>query len=122
MGDKSLLTRAPSEARAQAASSLGLLDMEHMAVFRNALGRIFLAEITETTFSEIIDGLPTLDSWLEFDVWQEGHPVNVLGHKELCAGTREKARKIRAEFDVYSLSFPTAVCVPPRELLRGSGT
>lgn len=82
-----------------------------MAVFCNALDRILFADIAETTFSEIIDGLPTWDSWLEFDVWQEGHPVDVLGHKELCVGTREKARTFRAEFDIYSLSFPTAVCV-----------
>lgn len=41
-----------------------------------------------------------------FDVWQEGHPVDVLKHKDLCAGTREKARNLRAEFDVYVLSFP----------------
>ncbi|KAL2272324.1 hypothetical protein FJTKL_06951 [Diaporthe vaccinii] len=99
---------AESEAGWPTSSSLGLLDAEHMAVFRNALDKILLSDIAETTYSEILDGLPTKDSWLEFDVWQEGHPVNVLGHKELCAGTREKARRLRAEFDFYILSFPTA--------------
>lgn len=76
MGDHSCLTRAPGEAGAQAASSLGLLDAKHMDVFRSALDRIFLADTAETIFSEIIDGLPKWDSWLDFDVWQEGHPVD----------------------------------------------
>lgn len=104
---------SPAECKAGglASSSLGLLDVEHMTVFRNALDKILVTDIAETTFSEIIDGLPTKDSWLEFDVWQEGHPVNALNHAELCAGSREKARRLRAEFDVYILSFPTTVCV-----------
>ncbi|KAL1854503.1 hypothetical protein Daus18300_011424 [Diaporthe australafricana] len=88
-------------------SSLGVLDAEHVAVFHNALERILSAENTETTFSEIIDGLPLKGTWLEFDVWNKDHPVNVLGHDTLCDDTREKARRFRDEFDVYILSFPT---------------
>lgn len=102
-------SQGPSED--QTPSSLGLLDAEHMAVFRNALDKILITDIAETTFSEIIDGLPTRDSWLAFDFWQEGHPVDVLDHKELCSGAREKARKLRAEFDFYMLSFPKTVCI-----------
>lgn len=102
----------PSQDRVEdpTSSSLDLLDAEHMAVFRNALNNILVTDSVESTLSEIIDGLPTKDSWLEFDIWQEGHPVNALDHKELCPGTREKARKLRAEFDIYTLSFPTTVC------------
>lgn len=102
---------AETETGELTSSSLGLLDAEHMAVFRSALDKILLADIAEITFSEIIDGLPTRASWLEFDFWQEGHPVDVLGHTELCPGTREKARKLRADFDVYILSFPSTVCL-----------
>lgn len=74
MGDHSRLTRAPGEAGAQAASSLGLLNAEHMDVFRNALDRIFLIDIAETIFSEIIDGLPTWDSWLALTSGKRGIP------------------------------------------------
>lgn len=111
MDDHSHPVPAESGAGGPTSSSLGVLDAEHMAVFRNALDKILLSDIAETTFSEILDGLPTKDSWLEFDVWQEGHPVDVLGHNELCDGTREKARRLRAEFDVYILSLPTTVRV-----------
>lgn len=94
-------------------SSLGLLDAQHIAVFRTALDRILLADNTETTFSEIIDGLPTRSSWLDYCHWEEEHPIDVLGHTELCAGSREKARKFCAEFDIHVLSFPTTVCLSP---------
>ncbi|KAH8758879.1 hypothetical protein F5883DRAFT_565166 [Diaporthe sp. PMI_573] len=90
-------------------SSLGLLDAEHVDVVRHALQKILAAEIVETTFSEIIDGLPTRASWLKFDLWNEKHPVNVLKHETLCDGAREKARRFRDEFDIYILTFPPSI-------------
>ncbi|KAG6354041.1 hypothetical protein INS49_005012 [Diaporthe citri] len=90
-------------------SSLGLLDEEHMAIFRNALGNLLLTEASESTYAEIVDGLPTLDPWNEFHFWAPvaGNPIRELEHKELCAGSREKAQKLRSEFDVYILLFPS---------------
>lgn len=92
-------------------SSLGVLDGEHMAIFRNALDNLLLTEISESTYAEIIDGIPTLDSWNEFHYWVTaiGNPIVELEHKELCAGSREKARRLRSEFDVYILLFPSQV-------------
>lgn len=92
-------------------SSLGLLDEGHMNTFRNALEKVLLTEVSESTYAEIADGLPTLDSWNEFHYWVPGmNPVMELEHKELCAGSREKAKKLRTEFDIYTLRFPTQVC------------
>lgn len=108
----SCLPRSQGPSGGVTTSSVGLLDAEHMAVFRNSLDNILITNIAETTFSEIIDGLPTRESWLEFDHWQEGHPLDVLDHKQLCSGAREKARKLCTEFDVYMLSFPKTVRVP----------
>lgn len=105
MGDHS------GEAGDATSSSLGLLDAEHVDVFRNALERILSTDIAETTFSEIIDGLPMRSTWLQFALFNETHPVNVLGHDTLCDGAREKARRFRDEFDIYMLSFPSKVCV-----------
>lgn len=96
------------------ASSLGLLDAGHMAVFRRALDVTLHTEAAETALAEIADGLPTRESWLEFDVRREGHPVDEPRHDELCAGSREKARKFRDGFDVYVLTFPATVRMAPR--------
>lgn len=83
-------------------SSLGVLDGEHMAIFRNALDNLLLTEISESTYAEIVDGLPTLDSWYAFHFWvtATGNPIVELEHKELCPRSREKARRLRSEFDV----------------------
>lgn len=88
-----------------------VVDAEHVDVVRHALQKVLAAEIVETTFSEIIDGLPTRASWLKFDLWNEKHPVNVLKHETLCDGAREKARRFRDEFDIYILTFPPSVCI-----------
>ncbi|POS75812.1 hypothetical protein DHEL01_v205796 [Diaporthe helianthi] len=82
--------------------------MEHVDIFRNALEKILASEVAETTFSEIIDGLPTKATWLQYDDWDEDHPVNTLGHEMICDGAREKARRFRDELDIYILSFPSS--------------
>lgn len=101
----------PQRAVESQLSSLGLLDEEHVATFRNALGNLLLTEASESTYAEIFDGLPTLDTWYEFHSWapRTGNPIVELEHKEVCAGSREKAQKLRSEFDVYILLFPSQV-------------
>lgn len=103
---------APERLAETQLSSLGLLDEEHMATFRNALEKLLLIGVSESTYAEIFDGLPTLDSWNEFHYWvpAAGNPVIELGHKELCAGSREKTQKLVSEFDIHVLLFPSQVC------------
>lgn len=91
-------------------ASLSLLDAEHMAAFRRALDNALLTEVAENTYAEIIDGLPTRESWRDFNPWRPGHPVEELKHDKLCAGSHEKARELRSDFDIYLLSFPAWVC------------
>ncbi|KAI7779212.1 hypothetical protein LA080_001060 [Diaporthe eres] len=87
-------------------ASLSLLDAEHMAAFRRALDKVLLTEVAENTCAEIIDGLPTRESWRDFNPWRPGHPVEELKHDKLCAGSHEKARELRSDLDIYLLSFP----------------
>lgn len=92
-------------------ASLGLLDAEHMDAFRRALSNVLLTEVAENAYAEIIDGLPTRESWLDFNPWRLGHPVEELKHDKLCPGSLEKARDLSSDFDIYVLSFPPWVCV-----------
>lgn len=98
-----------SETGEPTVSSLRLLDAGHVHVFRNALDKILASKIAQIAFSEIVDGLPMKATWLEYDNWNEDHPVNVLGHEMICDGAREKARRFRDELDIYILSFPSKV-------------
>lgn len=101
---------AVSSHESEQLASLGLLNAEHMAAFRRALDNVFLTEVAENTYAEIIDGLPTRESWRDFNPWRPGHPVEELKHDKLCAGSREKARELRSDFDIYLLSPPAWVC------------
>lgn len=92
-------------------ASLGLLDGEHMDAFHRALNNVLLTEVAENTYAEIIDGLPIRESWLDFNPWRPGHPVEDLKHDKLCPGSIEKATELRSDFDIYALSFPSWVCV-----------
>lgn len=95
-------------------ASLDLLDAEHIAVFRHALDNTLRTEAAETAYAEIIDGLPTIDSWCEFHSrLLTGHPIRDLNHSELCTGSLEKAKRLRTEFNIYLLSFPILVCKHP---------
>ncbi|KAG7294574.1 hypothetical protein NEMBOFW57_004650 [Staphylotrichum longicolle] len=55
-----------------------------------ALARILSTDIAELTFSEIFDGLPTEDSFREFNARMPGNPVFQLEHTSLCPGVTER--------------------------------
>jgi hypothetical protein len=93
-------------------SNLSVLDSQHTDAVKQALGRLLCSEVAETTYAEILDGLPTVDSFIEFHYVQTdhaGHPVFELDHTSLCPGIVERIRKFRRDFDPLKLSFPSTV-------------
>lgn len=89
--------------------NLSTLDSTHADAFKQALARILGTKVALFTYAEILDGLPTIDSFREFHFWQEGHPIYQLGHTSLCPGTIERARAFRESFDPLQLTFRSAV-------------
>lgn len=88
---------------------LGTLGSEHAALFERALARLLSTQTAEATYSEILDGLPTIDSFEDFHFGQEGHPVYSTNHASLCLGVVERTRDFRARFDPPELIFPAAL-------------
>jgi hypothetical protein len=84
-----------------------VLDTEHRQAFEQALMRILGTDVAEKTFAQIIDGLPTYESYAEFQWPQDGHPAT--HHTELCSGMLDKAREFRSTFVPKSLSFQLPV-------------
>jgi hypothetical protein len=80
--------------------SPGELESTHSEIFRRAISNILSCPIAETTYAQILDGLPTSD--VALDVYDSnvcpGHPL-LDEHKELCPGVLERARELRASFD-----------------------
>ncbi|KAK5999097.1 hypothetical protein PT974_01485 [Cladobotryum mycophilum] len=92
----------PSQQSADVAS-INIIDSDHRQPFERALMRILQTEIAEHTYAEILDGLPTEQSYREFSYPLQGHPS--LSHTQLCPGVREKACEFRSGFDITSLRF-----------------
>ncbi|KAF5969227.1 hypothetical protein FBULB1_10326 [Fusarium bulbicola] len=63
-------------------ASINALGTRHRQAFVQALARVMETDVVERTLAEIIDGLPTIDSYQYFHWPQEGHPATQ--HLELC--------------------------------------
>ncbi|KAI0018851.1 hypothetical protein F4780DRAFT_499312 [Xylariomycetidae sp. FL0641] len=79
------------------------LGPEHLAAASKAIRNVISTEVAEFTFSQIVDGMPTLLSYLDFHSFLRDHPIGF--HEALCDGPVEKTRQLRANFDLLSLTF-----------------
>lgn len=91
-------------------SSINVLDGEYHELVTRASCNILSTEIAQTTFAQIVDGLP-LPSVLEdthagLDL-ELDHPL--FTHESLCSGALERSREILRAFDNESLKFDTSV-------------
>ncbi|KAL2022630.1 hypothetical protein VTK56DRAFT_4974 [Thermocarpiscus australiensis] len=99
---------------------ISLLDDTHADAFKQALTRLFQSDVAELTYAEIVDGLPTEASFLEFHFREEGNPVFELQHTALCPGVLEKTRRFRETFDPTSLVFSTQLLLAFQQTTCGT--
>lgn len=86
---------------------IDILDKDHHEPFQVGLRRILQTEVAEFTYAQIIDGLPTRDSYEDQHWPQDGHPA--LEHEDLCLGALERAGQFKSEFDMNTLNVPLPV-------------
>ncbi|KAH7236976.1 uncharacterized protein BKA55DRAFT_597482 [Fusarium redolens] len=84
-------------------ATIDVLGTMHRQAFVQSLLRVIETDVAETTFAEIIDGIPTIDSYRDFHWPQDGHPATQ--HLDLCPGMIEKACQLRSDFPPTRLSF-----------------
>lgn len=84
---------------------LEILDNEHKRIFQRALMNILSTHVAETTYAQILDGLPTCDSMGDSYGYMDDHPAYATEHEQICPGFLEKAREFRAGFDISQLSL-----------------
>ncbi|KAK3997444.1 hypothetical protein QBC44DRAFT_354930 [Cladorrhinum sp. PSN332] len=98
---------------ASAFDNVLVLDDEHRQVFQTALTRVLAADLAESTYAEILDGLPTQTAWLETNHREpDDHPVFTLKHDSLSPRVLEKIRNFRQTFDPVQLTFSSTVISP----------
>ncbi len=88
-------------------------DGEHRRLLAGAIVRVLATELAETTYAQILDGLPTGDVAYEARIEPYGaHPID-HAHNELCPGMLDKAREFRDAFQPEILAFDSHVRLIP---------
>lgn len=82
------------------------VDSEHYGIFTTALANLLHAGIAEHTFAEVIDGIPTADTWYAYHGVR--HDI-IEAHCELCPGVLDTTRKFRADLCPEDLVFNSMV-------------
>lgn len=81
------------------------MDNAHRDIFSRAISVILSTEICESTYTQIVDGLPTPGIFR--DRYNRGldirHPL--IKHTMLCPGVMDKTRQFRGSFDPRILKF-----------------
>jgi hypothetical protein len=93
--------------------SIASLDHVHHQRLAQALRNVLSTPIAESTFAQIVDGLPL--SEIERDKFDRSsvshyHPLHEK-HTELCPGTLSKLRELNSKFKLESLNFGAEVCL-----------
>lgn len=91
-------------------SSINDVDVDHYGAFTTALVNLLLTSIAEHTYAEMIDGIPTADTWYAYHGVR--HDV-IEAHRELCPGTLDTARQFRADLCPENLTLDSTVGFPP---------
>jgi hypothetical protein len=99
--------------------AIDVLDENHRDIVTRAAVRILNTEIVETTYAQIIDGLPLGEVAFESrgGMPHQDHPINHC-HDELCAGILDEAREFRDKFDPLVLKFDSRVSVDSHIVFR----
>lgn len=92
-------------------ATIEIVDGPHQEAVRLAVSNILNTEIAETTYAQVIDGLPVIDVVRDVygDLLCDDHPI--CAHTELSAGILETTRGFRTGFDPGTLRFDSTVII-----------
>lgn len=85
------------------------MDASHVQALSQAVSAVIETDIAEFTFAQILDGLPTVETYLDryYGSLLLVHPLRK--HTELCPGVKESLARIRSTLDLSVLNFESRV-------------
>lgn len=83
--------------------SLEHLGAEHLRPLHKAFSNILSTPVAESTYAQIIDGMPLSNVYKRNHWYSKNFPVET--HNDLCAGCLEKAKAFRSDIDFTLLQF-----------------
>lgn len=93
--------------------SIENIDSDHLAALTQALSNVISTELAEFTYAQIVDGLPTRESFAEFrSFYPAGDEHPAYRHQHLCDGALDIARQFRSELSPLALRFDPHVSLP----------
>lgn len=90
-------------------ASINILDKPHRDTVAFAISRVLFTKIAETTYAQIVNGLPLLEVLKDVygDLICPDHPI--YQHTQLKDSILDKVRRFRDEFDPNILQFDVLV-------------
>lgn len=88
-------------------TKVDVLDGDHRNALNRAIANILSTKVAEVAYAQMLDGLPTQDALWDSFHFVEDHPVEIIGHSEICPSFIEKAREHRKRFELGHLNFET---------------
>lgn len=85
------------------------LDKDHLAAYARALTNVLSTELAESTFAQLIDGLPLWDVVSALGHYGLDREEPVFKHRELCPGVLQETRAFLANFYHGTLDIRTEV-------------
>lgn len=91
------------------------LDEEHLAVYSRAITNVLSTDLAESTFAQLVDGLPLWDVVYGLAHYGLVREEPVYNHRNLCPGVLEKTRafytsfvpgKLEIRIDVNTMKLP----------------
>lgn len=75
------------------------LDAEHASHFQLAVRNILATAAAQDVYAQILDGLPTIETWEAYLIPMRSHPIYKLNHTVACEIAVEKMTEYARTFD-----------------------
>lgn len=86
------------------------LDKAHLAAFERAVTNVLSTDIAQSTFAQLVDGLPLWDVVYILESYGISREEPVYKHRKLCPGALENTRAFRSAFEPRVMEIRTDVC------------
>ena len=75
------------------------LDTDHLLHFQLAVGNVLATAAAQNAYAQILDGLPTIQTWEAFLPPMRSHPIYEFNHSVICEAALGKIRAFGHTFD-----------------------
>ncbi|KAG8161472.1 hypothetical protein KVR01_008459 [Diaporthe batatas] len=95
----------PPPERLETTTAAQALDEDHLAAYSRAMKNVLSTELAETTFAQLVDGLPLYSVVSNLVHYELEKTEPAYNHRTLCPGVLEKTRAFHSAFEPDKLDI-----------------